>query len=133
MSAGGYSYLTRSLAQGSKPPVGVRLPFDTIVLAAREYQPRMPGFEVVHVPLVDDEPTPSDRKRIHAAAQAVAQRLRAGRRVLVTCRMGKNRSGVIAGLALVELGMPGKVAARRIQHLRDGLTNPFYLQMVIGS
>jgi len=133
----GYSYLTadKRLAQGAKPPVGVPLPFDVIVLAAWEYQPRMPAFNVMHVPL-DDEferpVTPNDRTRIQRAARVVAQHVRAGRRVLVTCHQGRNRSGVIAGLALVELGVPGPEAFNRIRHLRDGLTNPHFRRMVLG-
>lgn len=135
---GGYSYLTSSklLAQGSRPPVGVRLPFEVIVLAAWEYQPEMPGYEVMYVPLDDEfeEPvTREDRLRIRAAARAVARRVRAGRRVLVTCHQGRNRSGVIAGLALVELGVPRNQAVRRIRALRNGLTNPHFYAMVRGT
>lgn len=131
----GYSYLTDHLAQGSKPPTGVRLPFDTIVLAAVEYQPDMPGIEVLRAPLEDSGPPPTiaDRAVIYSAAHEVANRLRAGRRVLVTCYQGRNRSGVIAGLALVDLGMPGLQAAQRIQRIRNGLTNPYFYEMVVRS
>lgn len=132
----GYSYLTNRLAQGSKPPVNVPLPFEVIVLAAWEYQPNMPGFhEVMHVPLDDEFERPvtiEDTRRIRSAAQAVAQHVRDGRRVLVTCHHGRNRSGVIAGLALVELGIPRAHAVQRIRHLRDGLTNPHFRAMVEG-
>ena len=135
---GGYSYLTsgKLLAQGARPPVGVRLPFDVIVLAAWEYQPKMPGYEVMHVPLDDEFELPvttEDHMRIQAAARAVARRVRAGRRVLVTCHQGRNRSGVIAGLALVELGMPRNQVVRRIRTLRNGLTNPHFYAMVNGT
>ncbi|KKL93246.1 hypothetical protein LCGC14_1876630 [marine sediment metagenome] len=132
---GGYHYLTSSklLAQGSRPPVGVRLPFDVIVLSAREYQPAMPGYEVMHVPIDDANPSHADRTRIRSAAQAVAWHVRAGRRVLVTCHQGRNRSGVIAGLALVELGMPRNQAVRLIRTLRNGLTNSHFYAMVKGT
>jgi protein-tyrosine phosphatase len=59
--------------------------------------------------------------------------VRAGQRVLVTCIMGRNRSGVLAGLALVELGMPAREAVRRIEHARNGLTNPHFRAMVSGT
>lgn len=130
----GYTYLTSDgrLAQGSAPPPGVRLPFDVIVLAAEEYQPELPGYEVLHVPLDDSGPPPTrtERQLIRDNSRRIARRLRAGKRVLVTCRQGRNRSGVLAGLALVELGLPGHEAARRIQQLRDGLTNPHFLEIV---
>jgi protein-tyrosine phosphatase len=133
---GGFSYLMEGtqLAQGSAPPPGVRLPFDTIVLAAREYQPHLPGYHVMHVPL-DDGPPPSAATlaRIRVAAHEVARRVRIGHRVLVTCWQGRNRSGVIAGLALRELGVPGNRAANRIRRLRDGLTNPHFYAIVAGA
>ena len=130
---GGYSYLTKLLAQGSRPPVDVRLPFDVIVLSAREYQPAMPGYEVMHVPLDDANPSHADRTRIQATAQAVAWHVRAGCRVLVTCHQGRNRSGVIAGLALVELGVQRNQAVRLIRTLRNGLTNSHFYTMVNGT
>lgn len=136
MSTGGYSYLLSSglLAQGAAPPIGVELPFDVVVLAAMEYQPDLPGFTVLHVPL-DDGPPPShaDRIRIRGAARKVADYVRAGKRVLVTCWQGRNRSGVISGLALRDLGLPGAQAAARIRRARDGLTNPHFYAMVTGA
>jgi protein-tyrosine phosphatase len=131
-----YSYLMPGalLAQGSAPPAGVSLPFDVIVLAAEEYQPDLPGYEVMHVPL-DDGPPPDrvTRMRIRSAARKVADHVSLGHRVLVTCWQGRNRSGVIAGLALVELGLPRERAVRRIRVYRDGLTNPYFRAMVNGT
>jgi protein-tyrosine phosphatase len=132
----GYTYLLPDgrLAQGSAPPLAVRVPFDTIVLAAMEYQPDLPGYEVLRVPLDDGSaPDSQTRARIRSASREVARRIRAGRRVLVTCWQGRNRSGVIAGLALVELGVPRVVAARRIRLLRNGLRNPHFLRMVTDA
>jgi protein-tyrosine phosphatase len=132
----GYSYLMPGgrLAQGSAPPLGVRLPFDVIVLAAMEYQPDLPGYRVLRAPL-DDGPPPDRATRtvIRGAARRVADHVRAGNRVLVTCWQGRNRSGVIAGLALVDLGLSGAEAARRIRRTRNGLTNPHFLEMVVRS
>ena len=132
-SEGGYSHLLRNgrLAQGSAPPIGVRLPFDTVVLAAMEYQPDLPGHDVLHAPLDDGPPpTQDERALIRRSAHEVARRVRAGQRVLVTCWQGRNRSGVIAGLALVELGVPGAQAAAKIRRTRNGLTNPYFFEMV---
>lgn len=132
----GYSHLLSGgrLAQGSAPPPNVSLPFDVIVLAALEYQPEMPGYEVLRVPLDDGPPpSPQTRAEIRAAAGEVARRVRAGQRVLVTCWQGRNRSGVISGLALVDLGVPGTWAAHRIRRIRNGLTNPHFYEMVIRS
>lgn len=131
-----YAYLLPGgrLAQGSAPPLNLRAPFDVVVLAAKEYQPNLPGYEVMHVPL-DDGPPPDKltRMRIRRAARNVADHVRLGNRVLVTCWQGRNRSGVIAGLALVQLGVPREQVVHRIQRLRDGLRNPYFRAMVRGT
>lgn len=131
----GYTYLLDNgrLAQGSKPPEGLCcIPFDTIVLAAEEWQPKLPHFEVIHAPLDDSgpPPTPNEKEIIRWASQEVAKRIRAKKRVLVTCVQGRNRSGVIAGLALVELGMPPKLVVQQIRRLRNGLRNVYFRDIV---
>jgi len=131
-----YTYLLPGrLAQGSAPAVGVRVPFDVIVLAAMEYQPPdLPGYYVLHIPL-DDGPRP-DRKTqayIRDAAREIARLVRMRHRVLITCWQGRNRSGVLSGLALVELGVPPRTAIRRIRRLRNGLMNPYFRAMVNGD
>jgi protein-tyrosine phosphatase len=107
------------------------MPFDVIVLAAMEYQPDIPGYTVLKVPL-DDGPPPDHvtRMRIRRTAREIADRVRMGQRVLVTCWQGRNRSGVLAGLALVSLGVHPIQAVGRIRRLRDGLTNPHFRAMV---
>ena len=128
-----YHYLLSNhlLAQGSAPPPVSGIPFDVIVLSAMEYQPDLPGYRVLHVPL-DDGPPPdkTTRMRIRRAAREIADRVRAGQRVLVTCWQGRNRSGVLAGLAMVDLGVPPIQAVGRIRRLRDGLTNVHFRAMV---
>ena len=132
-----YHYLlpNRLLAQGSAPPPVSGIPFDVVVLAAREYQPVLPiEYEVLYVPL-DDGPPPDKptRMRIRRAAREIADRGRAGQRVLVTCWQGRNRSGVLAGLAMVDLGVPPRVAVDRIRTLRDGLMNEHFRAMVASG
>lgn len=133
--SGGYTYLLSNgkLAQGSAPPENASLPFDVIVLAATEYQhPSLPGYEVILAPLTDHGPPPTSTERaiIYETAQLVARRIRSGKSVLVTCWQGRNRSGVIAGLALVELGMPPGMVVQQIRRLRDGLKNPYFREIV---
>lgn len=133
MTDGGYHYLADRLAQGSVPPPGVVLPFDVIVLAAIEFQDvHLPGYEVLRVPLDDSGPPPTDfeQKLIRLGGHEIAKRVRAGKRVLVTCRQGRNRSGVLAGRALVELGTPCNHAIERIRKLRNGLTNSYFRTLV---
>jgi hypothetical protein len=126
------------LAQGSRPPLDVRLPFDVIVLAAMEFQPEIPGYHVMHVPLDDSKlaqqvgPSATDRWRIRHSAREIARHVRARRRCLVTCWEGRNRSGVLVALALREMGVPGHEAAQRVRLARNGLRNPHFHAMVVG-
>jgi protein-tyrosine phosphatase len=125
--------MDRWLAQGSAPPPNVRIPFDVIVLAAQEYQPELPGYTVLKLPL-NDGPPPSagELEQIRFGAKYIAAQVRRHKRVLVTCWQGRNRSGVLAGLAMRELGIPGAEAARRIRVFRNGLRNPHFHAMVVG-
>jgi protein-tyrosine phosphatase len=97
--------------------------WDHVVLTAREYQPPaswLPGSHVLHVPLQDrDAPIPSSELRsAEAAASTVASWLRAGDSVLVTCWSGRNRSALVAGLALRELGVSGPETVRMLRDAR---------------
>lgn len=113
------------LAQGGCPSVGpwVRAyGFDTLVLAAEEYQPSaesFPGVRVVHVPLDDAVPTERDKRAISAAGHFVAVEVSRGHRVLVTCQAGRNRSGIIVAVALRHLyRAPYGDIVGRIRHKR---------------
>jgi protein-tyrosine phosphatase len=130
-----YHYLLPGvLAQGSAPPPVPGIPFDIIVLAAQEYQPSIPGYTVLKVPLNDGPPPDKvTRMIIRHKAREIADRVRSGQRVLVTCWQGRNRSGVLAGLALVDLGVPPDQVVRRIQRLRNGLTNEHFRAMVASG
>ncbi len=90
---------------GAAPPPGdYSKDWDVIVFTAEEYQPAarlFPKVRVLHYPY-DDESPPSqkDMDTAWTAAEEVAGHLRARSRVLVTCRMGRNRSALVAALAL---------------------------------
>lgn len=122
------SRILPKLYMGSRPPSGgeVRLAgFDVLVLCAYELQlPRsdFPGVEVLYAPLEDDssKPVPIDAWStvVHIAAR-VARRVQAGKRALVTCAMGLNRSGVVAASTVHFLtGASGAEAATWVQRRR---------------
>ena len=133
------SEVVPGLFVGSKPSPGRHEGFDTIVLAAEEYQPPahlFPGTEVIHVPL-DDAPSRQMREdEITAAtktAERVARRLRAGRRVLVTCALGLNRSGLVAALAMHDVyGMGADEIVARLRRTRGmwALSNPNFEKLL---
>lgn len=139
MSRSCVSEIVPGLFVGSKPPPGRHEGVDTIVLAAIEYQPpaeMFPGAEVIHVPL-DDAPSRPMREDEIAdatkAAERVARRLRAGRRVLVTCAMGLNRSALVAALAMHEVyGMSADEIITRLRRARGAwaLSNPNFEKLL---
>ena len=99
------SRIAEGLWVGSAPPPGDYVgQFDVMVFTAEEYQPpdgRFPGVRVRHYPFDDDpEPDPADLMTAWSAGEAVAKDLRRGRKVLVSCAMGRNRSALVAALAL---------------------------------
>lgn len=115
--------ITDQLYVGSAPSPGHLHGFDVLVLCAREYQPEakaFPGVEVAHAPF-DDRARLSKQELLVpvGAARKVARRIREGKRVLVTCQMGRNRSAFVAALALhFVTGRPGIQCANRVRTRR---------------
>lgn len=64
----------------------------------------------------------------------VLDRWQSGKRVLVRCELGLNRSGLVVGLALVASGMSGDAAISAIRNARSSfaLSNKTYAAMVRG-
>src|SRR5260221_6437350 len=54
-----------------------------------------------------------DLPRLHAVAALGVRLIRAGQKVLAHCSMGFNRSALVAGLILTELGVDGPAAVER--------------------
>jgi hypothetical protein len=67
----------------------------------------------------DNEQLPPMAK-LRAIAHLGAALVAEGHRVLSHCGLGYNRSALLAGLILVELGMPGPVALSRLRERRPG-------------
>lgn len=118
---------------GSFPATGWTLAdagFDTLVLCACDHQPPthlFPGVEVARIDLIDDgSPITHDhfQEAIRLAA-ALAHRVRAGSNVLCTCRHGRNRSGLVAALALAALtGCGGRRASDVVRERRRSPYGP---------
>ena len=131
-----------NLFVGAKPPEGSllrSLGFSLLVLAADEHQPRasqFPGVRVLRPRMLDDgTETPQDViRKACPFAREVANAVRSGQKVLVTCQWGYNRSGITAALAMRKLGMSADAALKRLRSSRpahDGfkaLGTPEYRQ-----
>ena len=131
---------------GSQPPEGDllrQLGFRVLVLCAAEYQPQdlaaaFPGLVVIPCPIEDRDPEgtlpPSTEvltdemwSRVAGAAAHAARLRKLGARTLVTCRAGRNRSGIVTTAILhVLTGAPGSTCLAHVRASRTrapALTN----------
>jgi hypothetical protein len=74
----------------------------------------------VYFPFDDDDEQLPNMAKLRAIARLAASLIAEGHRVLSHCVMGYNRSAFVAGLILVELGMPGAAAVARLRERRPG-------------
>jgi hypothetical protein len=74
----------------------------------------------VYFPFDDDDQLLPSASKLRAIAQLGASLIQDGHRVLAHCGMGYNRSGLIAGMILKALGVPGAAAVARIRDRRPG-------------
>lgn len=138
------SPISRLLWVGAAPPPGrYQKYFDVIVFTAEEVQPPdedYPGVRVRRFPFADEDPA-SDEDMLTAwdAAEAVARDMDRGRRVLVTCAMGRNRSALVAALALyLQGGFTGPQAMTRLRMRRRdrfgnrALSNPAFQALLLN-
>jgi hypothetical protein len=95
------------------------------------------ALETRHCVFTDNEEIPSAYPRIRelSAAAAAALTTRGGpAEVFIVCSQGLNRSGLLTGLVLRELGVPGTEAVALIRRLRPGsLANHAYEQLLVAG
>jgi protein-tyrosine phosphatase len=81
--------------------------------------PTMPGACLyVYFPIYDEQLP--DAARLDAVAMMGAHLVRSGHCVLSHCGMGFNRSALVAGRILHQLGMPGPDVVARLRERRPG-------------
>jgi len=87
---------------------------------------RRRGLEVYHLPIRDGGvPDEVFERRWGDAGARLCAHLAAGRDVLVHCRGGIGRTGMIAARLLIEMGMPAEEALQRVRAARPGaVENP---------
>jgi len=131
----GYGYLIpRCLAQGSAPRYDVSH-FDVVVLCAEELQDiHIARVETILCPL-DDSGPPITQTEVAIAiktAGRVYRRIKAGKRVLVTCHMGLNRSGLVGALTLRALGFTPQQSIRLVRATRgpEALKNRSFVRVI---
>jgi len=105
-------------------------PFDVIVnLFGRTFFPE----KVNLVWIFEDKPELPDLNTLMAVAKSIYTFRSEGKKVLVHCQAGLNRSGLVVGAALAYDGWPGVQAVKRIQTARkDALHNEKFRAYVEG-
>lgn len=74
----------------------------------------------IYFPITDDNEDTPPLARLRAIARLGASLIAEGHRVLSHCGMGFNRSALVAGLIMIELGMPGAAVVERLRERRPG-------------
>lgn len=139
-----FNWIVPNVAQGSYPRIGGTAfqHADILVLCAEEFQaPRLKvptGKSVIRLGFDDDiyRPIPPEAGRIfHAHAKQLGAAALSGRKVLITCAMGLNRSGLMTALTLMHgYKMPPADAIKLIRARRDKdcLCNPMFEQWLLN-
>ncbi|MEV7771304.1 protein phosphatase [Kitasatospora sp. NPDC086791] len=115
---------------GELEPVIVRREFDLVVslLTLPGHGPA-PGVEHVVREVPDAPLSPGQLAAVQEAARLTAEAVRRGRRTLVRCHSGYNRSGLVVAQALVDLGRDTGEAVRLVRERRSpwALNNPVFM------
>ena len=92
------------------------------------------GIQAHRCPIFDQHAPDEEFEEAWAVAGPdVRDRLRCGQRVLIHCRAGRGRSGMIAARLLVELGTPADEAIHMLREARPGaLLNPQQVEHVLS-
>lgn len=140
-----FDFITANVAQGSYPePLNdIFHHVDVLVLCAEELQARTakapPGKLIVRLGYDDDfyRPIPAEAGQIfHAHAKSLARHALAGRKVLVTCAMGLNRSGLMTALTLMhgyKMSAANAIKLIRGRRSPDCLSNPMFERWLLSQ
>ena len=101
-----------------------RYQFDTVIDLEGDLDTCIPTCTnqclYIYFPIDDDNETLPNMIKLRAIARLGASLIAEGHRVLSHCGMGYNRSAFVAGLILIELGMPGLEVVARLRERRPG-------------
>lgn len=93
----------------------------TLKVAELGHEVTKRGMLWVHLPIRDfSVPDQQFETRWQEEGKAIRHRLRAGENILVHCKGGLGRAGMIASRLLVELGMEPNEAIRLVRYRRHG-------------
>ena len=82
---------------------------------------------------LDDVPFIADAEMVHTVGERIASLVKEGSHVAVNCLSGVNRSGLLVGRALVELGYTPAEAIEAVRSARGpmALSNPGFVRFLL--
>lgn len=88
----------------------------------------------IYWPIDDTDQVQFDVERARAIAKLCAHLLRSGQQVVVRCGAGYNRSSLITGRTLIELGLSPQEAVETVRQKRPGsLGNQFFANWLLAG
>jgi protein-tyrosine phosphatase len=111
--------------------------FDILVSTAEEVVPRsLPGRTVMHMPMADDfhwnyRQDDEQVQQLLDMASRLADAVRSGKKVLVYCNYGLDRSALLTALVLLYLGYPADQTIEALRGRHEAvLMNPAFEKFV---
>jgi protein-tyrosine phosphatase len=86
-------------------------------LTDESQETRSQGLEFLSFPIPDRD-VPTSETKLAQLLQSLDQKLSSGKKILVHCRQGIGRSGLVAACLLVKRGMSPGAAVEKISHAR---------------
>jgi hypothetical protein len=123
------------LASAAHSPAEMLSMFDVLIdVGGRDRWEAEPDPRYRFHPL-DDVPFIVDAEMIHAVGERIASLVREGKHVAVNCLSGVNRSGLLVGRALVELGFSPEEAIEAVRTARGSmaLTNQRFVEFLLAD
>lgn len=120
-------------ASAAYPPAEMLSMFDVLIdVGGRDRWTGEPDARYRFHPL-DDVPFIADPEMIHAVGERIAALVREGKHVAVNCLSGVNRSGLLVGRALVELGYAPEEAIEAVRSARGpmALNNQHFVRFLL--
>jgi hypothetical protein len=120
-------------ANAARSPAEMLASFDVLIdVGGRDRWKGDPDPRYRFNPL-DDVPHIPDPELIHSLGEQIAVLVREGKHVAVNCLGGVNRSGLLIGRALVELGHTPEEAIQAVRTARGpmALSNPRFVRFLL--
>lgn len=123
--------------KGEKNPTGAitKAHFNTVVTLYAWANPVDWYVKELRLGFYDHDSVDVDANDLHQVVQAAYEDRKAGRKVLIRCQAGLNRSGLVTALVLARDGMPIEEAIDLLREKRSSaaLCNPDFVDWLVDN